>query len=440
VQESFIEPGWVASEWFEFRFVARGDLANALVVLAVESLRWCHPNAAIVLIDANDSPTLARATFGSPQHLTIVHIPPGEDEISRVAGRGSPHHLYYWRHSPQVLNALPSSGRYMVYADSDMFFLRPMDLRSLLGPLARGRIAATIDESSLDYYRELGAGTTASVAAMLPGAGAGGPLLQGGLLISNPDDDGGIYDRFWALAVDVARSGHLTGLPWDDMCLLTALLGQGGPLWERLLPLGHEWDYISDAQKDPGIFGCAAHYGGRRAKAFILAQRQRMLPAPGPGDPADCWGTVAAPGNGASEYIRGPWRPPGSAGSRCDRRPRSVPLPFCLTWRVPVTPKGRGASVVIRVSGSVDSPPPETATFFVYVDGQLTSCLWTQDGLVHTQIPLTRAETLTIIGISNSPGGRVDLEERLDEPLDPAATAPHIGDSGGNELSSEKPA
>ena len=273
----------VASEWFQFRFVVRGDEAGALVVLAVESLRQCHPNVSIVLVNANDSPTLARAAFGSPPYLTILHIPPGEDEISRVAGRGSPQHLFYWRHSPQVLGALPSSGRYVVHADSDMFFLRPMNLRSLLGPLARGRIAATIDESSLEYYEALGAGTAASVATMLPGAGAGGPLLQGGLMITNPGDDGQIYDRFWAFAVNAARFGHLNDLPWDDMCILTALLGQGGPLWERLLPLGHEWDYISDAQKDPGIFGCVAHYGGRRAKAFILAQRRRVLPAPGHG-------------------------------------------------------------------------------------------------------------------------------------------------------------
>jgi hypothetical protein len=162
---SITESKRMASERFQFRFVARGDYANALVVFAVESLRRCHPNVGILVIDANDSPILARTAFGRCQHPTTVHVPPGEDEISRVVGRGSPRHLFYWRHSPQVLNALPSSDRYAVDADCDIVFLRPMDLRSLLGPLARGRIAATVDESSLDYYRKLGMGATASVAA-----------------------------------------------------------------------------------------------------------------------------------------------------------------------------------------------------------------------------------------------------------------------------------
>jgi hypothetical protein len=233
---------------FRFRFVARGEPTNTLVTSAVYSLKRCHPSVGVIVVDANDVPTLARTQFHDAGEFEVIHVVPEMDGVAKAVGRGSRRHLFYWRHSPQLIDALPQVDQFDVHSDADIIFLRPFDLRALLGPLEQGRIAAAIDESTLDYYQ--------TVQALAPASGAqGGPLLQGGLVFRNPADDGGFYTRFWELAEQVAASGQLSDLPWDDMSILSMLLTQGGPLWERLLILGHEWNFISDANKDPGVFG-----------------------------------------------------------------------------------------------------------------------------------------------------------------------------------------
>ncbi|MGH8902505.1 MAG: hypothetical protein ACRDYA_12705 [Egibacteraceae bacterium] len=256
---------------------------------------------------------------------------------------------------------------------------------------------------------------------MLPTAGAGGPLLQAGLIFTNPADDGGFYERLWDFALRAAREGHLPHLPWDDMCIVAATLGQGGPLWERLLTLGHKWNYIADAAKDPGIFGCAAHYGGHRAKAFFLDQVEHMFPPVLEADGARCWGSVATPGSAPSGLVRGPWPHPahGGAGTRAGSSVESlsIPLPFCLSWHVP-------ASVAtVRVSGAVHGPgtesPRQDAVLFLYVDGRLTQRVPARDGHVRTVVPVLGAETLTIVGVSATPGCAL----RLDEPFPPAPSS-----------------
>ncbi|MGH8902506.1 MAG: hypothetical protein ACRDYA_12710 [Egibacteraceae bacterium] len=158
------------SERFRFRFVVRGEQANALVRYAMTSLRRCHPGAGIVLVDANDTPAWVTPGARIEGDVAIVHLPPEEDDVARAVGRGSRRHLFYWRHSPQVLEALPATDRYAVYADADIVFLRPLDLASLLGPLARGRIAAALDESTLEYFQALSmvASTPARPCSRLP--------------------------------------------------------------------------------------------------------------------------------------------------------------------------------------------------------------------------------------------------------------------------------
>ncbi len=402
-----------ASARFRFRFIVRGERANALVVLAVKSLKRCHPNAGILLVDANDTPSVEAIET----HLVdaVVHVRPDDDDLARAVGRGSPRHLFYWRHSPQVLRALPRTDRYDVYSDGDLVFLRPMNLASLLGPLARGRIAAAVDESSLSYYGRLGTLASAPAAALLPSAGTGGPLLQSGLLFTNPADDGGFYDRFWEFAVRAARSGDLPELPWDDMCVVSTLLGEGGPLWERLLPLGYEWNYITDVRKDPGIFGCAAHYGGPKAKTLILSQVERLFSSGADARVATSWGTVSI-GSAAADaaLMRGAWPRPEDLDYACRAEDAQglppVSVPFCLSWAVP-----RWASRVdVRASlcGCAPSEAAEReATFFVYVDGALAVRLPTSNGRVHAVVRLARAETVTIIAVSRSPNSHVHLDE-----------------------------
>lgn len=411
------EPESPVSARFRFRLVARGERANALVVFAVKSLIRCHPNAGILLVDANDTPALKHDLFGVEGDFEIVHFPPDEDDVARAVGRGSRQHLFYWRHSPELLSALPASDRYDVYSDADIIFLRPLDLASLMSPLANGRIAAAVDESSLDHYEQLGLLASLPASRMLPAAGAGGPLLQAGLIFTNPADDGGFYDHFWHFAVNAATSGHLPDLPSDDMCIVAALLGQGGLLWERLLALGHEWNYITDAQKDPGIFGCAAHYGGHRAKAFILAQSEDLFPPADRSHPAAPWGTVARVDAAAGPaLIRGFWqdRTRAPVNSQPSQGDLTVPVPFALSWLVPLGV--RTFEMLATLEGIPEREHAE-ATFYVYVDGHLVYRLPSRRGQVHTSVHLGVAETVTIIGVSSAHGCQV----RLNEPFERTA-------------------
>ncbi|MFD7707538.1 hypothetical protein [Streptomyces sp. NPDC059786] len=396
-----------ASERFRFRLLARGEKANALAPLAVKSLLRCHPNVEIIVIDANDTPQLDHTMFGMAGAFELLHIVPEEDEVARAVGRGTRHHLFYWRHSPQLLSALPHTDRYDVHCDADIVFLRPLDLASLLGPLAKGRIAAAVDESTLEYYAKLGRLAATTAGGLLPAAGSGGPLLQAGMIFSNPRDDGGFYQEFWKLAVDAANAGCLTDLPWDDMCVVSALLGQGGSLWERLLPLGQEWNYITDTVKDPGIFGCAAHYGGHRAKAFVLGQADRLFPRQET-DRAECpWGTATTidPETGHARLTRGLWQIQDPLDERGNlglpRDSLTVGLPFSLTWAI----RNDAPDLVLRArisAGDAESAQENaSAAFFVYVDGRLHQRLEPEDGHVEARVRLDQEETVTLLAVSS---------------------------------------
>lgn len=385
-----IEP---ASRSFRFRFVVRGEQAAALAVLAVTSLLRCHPRTNVLIVDANDSPTLTTDALRIHPGVTIIHARPGEDPVAQAVGRGSRRHLFYWRHSPQLRDALGSSpSTYDAYCDCDVVFRRPLDLGSLSGPLSGGRIGAAIDESTVDYYLALGAPEFSQVTARLPNVGSAGPLPQGGLLFTNPGDDGGLYDLFWDMAIQSARAGLLDSLPWDDMSILATLLGQGGPLWERLLPLPHDWNFITDSRKEPGVFGRVAHYGGHLAKRFILADNT-------PAEPSDDgslqpWGTI--PLHGAS---------PGCGASG---QPLKLPLPFCLSWPVPDGTGHLVASADYSAFGS--GTEPAVASVIVYVDGQPRYRFACGPEMpLRESLTLTSAETISIIGIAPRPGGTIAL-------------------------------
>jgi hypothetical protein len=271
-----------------------------------------------------------------------------------------------------------------------------MDLGALVEPLASGRIAAAVDESSIAYYGKLRT-LSHDLSGVLPLAGSGGPLIQAGLIFSNPDEDGGFYERFWQMAVSAARSGYLVDLPFDDMCIVSSLLGQGGPQWGRFLALGHEWNYITDSVKDPGVFGCVAHYGGHRAKALLLKQQTRLFPQ---GSHGSGWGTCASPTGGAAveagvstdgpKLQRGLWTCPDGAPNDAG----SVALPFALTWTVPDAAR----ACVIAARTHVDTD----ATLHVYVDGRLVTRMRINRSEVTCTIPVDQAETVTLIGVGHS--------------------------------------
>lgn len=401
------------SSRFRFRFVTRGEPANTLVKLAMSSLYHCHPGVGIVLVDANDTPFFNQPPLGANTGPAVVHIPPGEDPIADVFGRGSRRHLYYWRHSPHVLEALPKSEAFDVHADVDILFIRPLNLGSLVPLLARGRIAATVDESSLEYHAKLGTLAAAPTARFLVTGDSGtGPLLQGGLLITNPAADGGFYPLFWQSAVTAARSGGLEPLEWDDMCIVTALLGEGGPLWERLLILGHEWNYITDARKDPGIFGRAAHYGGRRAQSLLLARQELLLSTPPGNGLPDWWGTVVGrEGTEEPAPIRGPWRRRATTGQPAGDGlpPLSVPLPFALSRAV------SGAVAFLDICATMFGPDPTEffllagPCLYIYIDGQPVDCPSFSQGYLFVTVPASGAESVTVIGICGVAGCYVHL-------------------------------
>jgi hypothetical protein len=211
------------------------------------------------------------------------------------------------------------------------------------------------------------------------------------MIFTNPADDGGIFAQFWQLALGFARAGHVGKLPFDDMCLLTALLGQGGPLWERLLPLGHEWNYITSETQDPGIFGCAAHYGGHRAKAFFLSRHHDFLPQ----GRKDCWGSIADPRHSDLQSDVGAfrlWR--NWSGGPAQSEP--VAMPFALSWNVPYGAKEFEFRAQIQTA--------ESATFLLYVDGRLVDRAWTAGGSVRTVINSCQSDVVTVIAATGSGG------------------------------------
>jgi hypothetical protein len=402
-----------ASRHFRFRFVARGETASGLVRIAARSLQRCHPNVEVLIIDANDTPMIEGMDPTLTGVALVLHVAPDVDEVSTLFGRGSRSHLYYWRHSPQLRQSLPMTSRYDVHADADLLFVRPMDLASLLRPLEAGRIAAAVDESTTDYYSQLSSlASTASVKGIRPPV-VGGPLLQSGLLFSNPADDDGLYERFWKLAVDGARAGVLPSFPWDDMHAVSQLLGHGGPLWERLLLLPPGWNFITDARNDPGVFACVAHHGGRRAQAMLLAQSERLFP-PGEG-PSAAWGTVMVSDGNASAVLRGPWnrRVPTSKvpGNSADSGRLSVPLPCCLSWLVPNGSTRFEVTATIRPSIARGGHDPSAVSFFLYVDGRLWSRPAAVGGRLEAEVRVDSAETVTMIGTAL--GCDAHLEERF---------------------------
>ena len=105
VEGSISEWKRVASEWFQFRFVVRGDGWRPRHP-RVESLGG-PPQRQHRARQRQRQPHPRSGRLRLAAVPTILHIPPGEDEISRVAGRGSPQHLFSSQHLPQVLGALP---------------------------------------------------------------------------------------------------------------------------------------------------------------------------------------------------------------------------------------------------------------------------------------------------------------------------------------------
>ncbi|MFH8409873.1 hypothetical protein ACH4FX_34605 [Streptomyces sp. NPDC018019] len=385
----------------------------------MRSLLCCHPGARVVVVDANDDPALARGHFG-PGHVDVVRLAPGDDAVARAVGRGTAAHLFYWRHSPELRDRLPPWDGYDVHADADLLFLRPMDLGALDRPLAGGRIAAVVDESTMEYYAELGTVAPLPVAAMLGAPGTGGPLLQAGLIFSNPADDGGLYDRLWRFAVAAAGAGQLDAVPSDDMGVVSSLLGQRGPLWQRLLALGHEWNYISGALKDPGVFGCVAHFGGRRAKKFLLAQSGLLFP-PDTDSSRTPWGTMRPPSrSGRTTAVRGLWQrgrlPAAGSAPAPSTTGLDLALPFSLSWRVPPH------AVSLLVEGGVRAgrggmpagAAAVDAVLFVYLDGRLVERVPVEALRFRCPVRLGRAETVTLIGVSR----HRDCAIRLKHPLE----------------------
>jgi hypothetical protein len=397
-----------ASERFCFRFVVRGEKAGALLRLSVESLLRCHPRAEIVVVNANDEYSLHDLADEFAGEITVISVVPDDDEIARLVGRGSRTHLFYWRHSPQVLEALPASEKFAVYSDADIMYLRPMDLSSLVGPLSTGRIAAAVDESTITYYGRIGA-FAAGPTGGLPAAGGGGPLLQAGLVFSNPLDDGGLYDRFWKLAVDAASAGHLPDLPYDDMCLLAALLGQGGPLWERLLPLGHEWNYITDGEKDPGVFGCAAHYGGHRAKALLLQQSEANRMSSFGSEKAECWGSLSSGDVEIKTLTRGTWPfHPAREGFEAwaNTSPTPVSLPFALSWPAPPDAK----RFTIRTTKADSGNASQDAMYFVYLDGRLADRFRASSAKAEQSVLCADIDVVSVVAVASNSEDQVFLE------------------------------
>lgn len=388
---------------FRFRFLVRGDQGTSLLRLAVLSLERCHPTVSVVVVDANDRATVDPGLFGTALAHEVVHLEPGEDVVAKALGRGSRQHVFHWRHSPQVRAALPPFEGFDVHADADLLFLRPLDLTALAGPLRAGRIAAVVDESTLDHYAAV-SGAPIGPSAVAPGGGEpGGPMWQTGLIFSDPADDGGLYDLVWEAACEAAVAGRLAALPDHDMALVAAVLGYGGALWHRALPLGHDWNYITDAVKDPGIFGRVAHYGGRRAKEQLLTRTEPLIQDTG-AHTAMPWGTVHRPPAEGSRAL-GPAR--GLFGRPLiddpGRGSPPLPLPLCLTWAVPPDTDLLHVVATVCPTSTHASLGEGTVTLHVHVDGRPRERRG-PGAEVSLTADAAGASTVTVVAVGDRPG------------------------------------
>jgi hypothetical protein len=391
---------------FQFRFVVRGSETMRAVNCATASLRRCHPQAAIVVIDANDSPLVDPAQL--PPRCLLVHLVPGDDDVARAVGRGSRKHLFYWRHSPQVLASIGINARYDVHADADMLFLRPMDLGSLEPQLRAGRIAMAIDRATIEYYRQLESLSAEANSRSFPVAGSRGPMVQGGLLFRNPEDDGGLLDQMWNLACEEARVGALDRVPWDDMAFLTNLLSQAGPLWGRLLALGHEWNYISDEGLGPGVFGYVAHYAGRdELKGFMAREFSRRFPPVDGLGPVYLWqrepdivcvgyGRVGLAGEAGYDGL----------GVLVDgkriRDSLSMHPPFSATWHVPDGATEFAFTSALSDTSRNGDQEHRGMRLLCYGDGRLiTDCYVRRGEPQHVCFPVDGLECVTLIGTTS---------------------------------------
>jgi hypothetical protein len=394
-------PDAIPSRPFRFRFLVRGKQTVDLLRIALLSLARCHPEVSVVVVDANDRPVIDINLFGIDLDHAVVHVPPGDDAVASQVGRGSRRHLFHWRHSPEVRVALPPFDGFDVHTDADLLFLRPMDLAALAEPLGVGRIAAAMDESTLAHYAAVST-TGGRRAGALLGAEPGGPMWQTGLVFSDPADDGGLYDRVWRAAVGIAATGGIADLPDDDMAIFAAVLGYGGPLWHRALALGHDWNYISDTEKDPGVFGRVAHYGGRRAKEHLLTEAVRMFP-PRNIDRRMPWGSffrqadvgTKAPTRGVFDFLP----------LDGQQNPMALlPLPLCLTWAVPEGVTQMYMEATTRFTARPDEEADGcSVTFHVHGDGRLVErVVYGRDSSF--MIAPSGATTITVICVGDRPG------------------------------------
>jgi hypothetical protein len=384
------------NELFRFRFISRGDTANRLTRLAARALQWCHPGALVTIVDANDEPRLETAEFPSAD---IVHIVPCDDAVSARVGRGSRKHMFYWRHSPEVLMKIPSDTEFTAYMDSDIMVMRPMDLESIVEPLRRGRIGISVDES-MSTYAHLLQERADVMSSILDVPGGGGPLLQGGLIFSHKVDDGDLYGHFWRLAEIAAAEDLLDLLPFDDMALLTALVTQGGRLWERWLPLGHEWNCMSAAGQDHGVFAIGAHYGGFRAKARVLDEAWQFTRPDGCNDG---WGTSAGKlVDGRWRFLRGMISGTPAAGFVH----HYLTPPFAISFIAPANT----SSVTIQARARYG----HLGSILAYVDGR---CCFRHDtkrqGPLHHELDLENGRVITIIVAPHDRANNEVIELRI---------------------------
>lgn len=370
---------------YRFRLISRGNVANTLTQIAINALQWCHPGIRITVIDANDEPQLIQADF---PNVEFIHIIPGDDIIAKNVGRGTRKHLFYWRHSPMVLSRIPNDSEFQVYIDSDLVFIRPMDLFSVADLLRKGRIGLTVDESMLNYS-SLIQERCSSLHPIINFPGSCGPLLQGGLIFTSSTDNGNFFEEFWKIATIAASENILDLLPFDDMTLLTLLLTKGGKFWNRWLPISPEWNYITAAGQDPGVFGVGAHYGGYNAKKFILENISKFT--------IDNNKRFVAWGSEASEYKGGRWY--FNRGIFLGKQKGNyvfyeLSTPFAITMNLK-----KSTSVV---EFEIDTIRQFSCTLYFYSDGKYLSSLKCETANhINIKLNLNGGKTISIIAASD---------------------------------------
>jgi hypothetical protein len=194
------------------------------------------------------------------------------------------------------------------------------------------------------------------------------------------------------------------------MAFLSNLLGHNGDLWGRLLPIGHEWNFISEPAQDGGVFSYVAHYGGSPKDAdFITRRFSELYPSVGAAQDLRLWrrepdivrvgyGRVGLAGECGFDALS-----VSIGGTRLEKA-LSLHPPFCASWQVPSNAEFLAFTPALNDSCRFSGNGEMRVRLLCYVDGayQKEPRIVEQTG-AQLKLKVCGAKSVTLIGVTTEP-------------------------------------